>query len=194
MQDFGLWFSTGLQHICDWKGYDHILFVCALCIPFAASEWKKLLILITAFTVGHSITLALSVLNILQIPQNAVEFLIPLTIIFTCVHNIIKRRQQIKTTSFNFIAAAFFGCIHGLGFSYLLKSLLGKEGSIIGPLFSFNLGLEAGQLIIVAGILVISLTLPLFFKIKKEQSILIASSAISGIAILMAAERITNLY
>lgn len=194
MQDFWLWFTTGLQHICDWNGYDHILFVTALCIPFSGKEWKQLLVLITAFTIGHSLTLALSTLNLLSLPSGLVEFLIPVTIISTCIYNIVNRNKPAKTKGFNYFITAAFGCIHGLGFSFLLKSLLGKAESITGPLFAFNIGLEAGQLLIVSVVLLISLILPAVFRFKKEQFIFFVSSAITGIALTMAVERLKNMY
>ncbi|MFL5752635.1 MAG: HupE/UreJ family protein [Bacteroidia bacterium] len=194
MQDFWLWFSTGFSHICDWQGYDHILFILAICVMFSVKEWKSLLLLVTAFTLGHSLTLALSVLKILNVPSTLVEILIPLTIIATCIHNILNRNQSIGRTRFNYLAALFFGCIHGLGFSYLLRSLLGKEENIALPLFSFNIGLEAGQLLIISVFLLISLTLPLLFNIKKDRLILAVSSAISCIAVIMISQRFTNLY
>src|ERR1700751_2770888 len=149
MHDFWLWFTTGLQHILDLNGYDHICYVTALTVLFPTHEWKKLLILITAFTIGHSLTLALSVLNLISPSQKLIECLIPITIILTCLYNIKSFKNPPKGVSVNYILALTFGFIHGMGFSYLLKSLLGREESIIGTLFSFNIGLEAGQLVIV---------------------------------------------
>ncbi|HWY36597.1 MAG TPA: HupE/UreJ family protein, partial [Nitrosopumilaceae archaeon] len=186
MQDFWLWFSTGFLHICDWKGYDHILFVFALCLSVPLSERKKLLILITAFTIGHSITLAFSVFDIVKIPGNVIEFLIPLTILVTCINNILPKKNSSGNMLSNYCITLFFGCIHGLGFSYLLKSLLGREEQIIGPLFSFNLGLEAGQILILSCIFLISLTLGLFMKIKPAKINLALSISISVIAMTMA--------
>src|ERR1035437_2592049 len=119
MQNFWLWFSTGLQHILDFNGYDHICYVAALTVLFPLSEWKKLLILITAFTIGHSLTLALSVFNFISPPQKIIECLIPLTILATCVYNITSRNNLQKSVTFNYVLALIFGFIHGMGFSYL---------------------------------------------------------------------------
>ena len=200
MDEFWLWFSTGTQHILDWNGYDHILYVIALCLLFSVKEWKKLLYLITAFTLGHSLTLAVSTLNIINIKQNYIEVLIPITIMATCLLNIKNRRfyivnQGIKDINyrFNYTLALIFGFIHGMGFSYVLKSMLGKETSIVLPLLSFNLGLEIGQLLIVALMLLISLFLVRFTRIKKSNYIFFISSAIFGIAFLLFVQRLNDL-
>ena len=93
MSDFYLWFSTGLEHIANWKGYDHILFLLALCGVYGLLEWKQLLVLVTAFTLGHSLTLALSVLDILKVKSAVIEFLIPITIVLTCAMNLIDLKN-----------------------------------------------------------------------------------------------------
>ena len=190
MNDFWLWFTTGFHHILDWNGYDHICYVTCLTVLFPLNEWKKLLVLITAFTIGHSLTLALSVLHIISLPQKLIECLIPITILITCVYNIYSRNKKLKSLTFNYSMALFFGFIHGMGFSYLLKSLLGREGPIVGPLFSFNIGLEAGQLIIVSCVLFISLILESLFRVAKKDYIFFVSSAVFGIALLLLIERI----
>jgi len=200
MNEFWIWFSTGLQHILDWNGYDHILYVIALCVMFSVTEWKKLLILITAFTIGHSLTLAASTLNILTIKQSCIEVLIPVTIIATCLVNMYYRRRFDKHLRYNknnytlnYSLALLFGFIHGMGFSYLLKSMLGKEESIIFPLLSFNLGLEAGQLIIVTAVLLFSVFLARFTRIKKPDWILFISSAIFGISLVLFIQRLNDI-
>ncbi len=200
MNEFWLWFGTGLQHILDWNGYDHILYVISLCVLFSVNEWKKLLILVTAFTLGHSLTLAISVLNIITIKQSYIEVLIPLTIITTCISNLYFRRRIKEARRnnevnyrFNYVLAMFFGFIHGMGFSYLLKSMLGKEESVLFPLLSFNIGLELGQLIIVALMLIISVFLVRFTRIKKPDFIFFISSAVFGIAFLLFVQRLNEL-
>lgn len=200
MNEFWIWFSTGLQHILDWNGYDHILYVIALCAMFSATDWKKLLILITAFTIGHSLTLAASTLNFFAIKQSYIEVLIPFTIITTCLINIYFRRRFDRRAHYNkynytlnYSLALLFGFIHGMGFSYLLKSMLGKEESIIFPLLSFNLGLEIGQLIIVVAVLLFSVFLARFTRIKKPDWILFISSAIFGISLLLFVQRLNDI-
>ncbi len=197
MNDFWIWFSTGLQHILDVNGYDHILYIISLCILFSFNEWKNVLILVTAFTIGHSLTLAFSVLDVLTIKQAYIETLIPLTILTTCIINICVRRfgsdqQDLKGKTFmlNYVLALLFGFIHGMGFSYLLKSMLGKEESIVFPLLSFNFGLEIGQLIIVVFTLLFSLFLVRFTRIKKPGLVLFISSAVFGISFLLFVQRL----
>jgi hypothetical protein len=192
MSNFSLWFNTGFGHILDWAGYDHICYITVLTILFPAREWRKLLVLITAFTIGHSLTLALSTLDIIHPPKYWIEILIPVTILVTCIFTIAKRDKPLKKVSFNYVLALFFGLIHGMGFSYLLKSMLGREESIVGPLFSFNVGLEAGQLVIVAAVLLISVILERVFRIAKREYVLFISSAVFGVAGVLLMERISE--
>jgi hypothetical protein len=133
----------------DVKAYDHILFVLTLCSVYLAKDWKRVLILVTAFTIGHSLTLALSAYKIIKIAPNIVETLIPLTIIFTAISNIIKSHKSNSFSILLYLMAGFFGLIHGLGFSNYLNALLGSAESIVTPLLGFNLGVEFGQIIIV---------------------------------------------
>jgi hypothetical protein len=208
MNEFWLWFNTGTEHILDWNGYDHILYVMALCVLFSVKEWNKVLILVTAFTIGHSLTLAVSALNIFTMKQGIIEVLIPITILFTCIVNLYYKRfnsppvvghgahranRNPKNYTFNYALALIFGFIHGMGFSYLLRSMLGKEESVVFPLLSFNLGLELGQLIIVAVMLLFSVFLTRFTRIKKADYVFFISSAIFGIAFLLFVQRLKDL-
>jgi hypothetical protein len=195
MNDFLLWFSTGLEHIADWNGYDHMLFLLALCGVYELKDWKKIFILISAFTIGHSITLALSVFNILKLPSPLIEFLIPVTIVVTCFNHL----QQLHTSKnqhmyLSYTMALLFGFIHGMGFSTLLRSMLGSQSSIVQPLLFFNLGIEAGQAIIITGIMVFSLFLTRVAGISPERWKFYIISAVSGVALLMMAERIPALF
>lgn len=151
MSDFTLYFKLGLEHIADFAAYDHMLFIISLCAIFSLKEWKKVLILVTAFTIGHSITLALSVLDMVKVDKDLIETLIPITILITCITNIILVfAKKVKTTIWiHYSFAIFFGLIHGLGFANYLKSLLMGMGSTTLPLFAFNIGIEIGQIIIV---------------------------------------------
>jgi hypothetical protein len=190
MNDFWLYFSLGKDHIADLNGYDHILFIAALCLRYLPSDWKKIVLLVTAFTVGHSITLALSVLNIVKISTEWIEFLIPITILITAISNLFQRdfnfRERMPVIYF---LAVFFGLVHGLGFSNYLKSLLGKGSNVVGELLAFNLGLEAGQLLIVAVILLISVICVRVFKFERREYLIFASGAIAGLSLMMAIER-----
>lgn len=189
MPDFSLFFQLGIQHICDWKGYDHILFVTVLCGIYQLQDWRKVLILVTAFTIGHSITLALSVFNIIHINTSLIEFLIPVTITLTAINNIVKRSMPKKNLNLTYFLALFFGLIHGLGFSNYLKSLLGTSTNIVAQLFAFNLGLECGQVLIVISVLLLAFLLIKTFKIKPTDWSFFLSSAIFGIALMMCIDR-----
>ncbi|HQS23321.1 MAG: HupE / UreJ protein [Sphingobacteriia bacterium 24-36-13] len=191
MNDFGLFFEMGYQHIADLKGIDHILFVLVLCIRYQFADWKKLLWLITAFTIGHSITLALSVFNILNYSTSWIEFLIPVTILITAISNVFVKKFVYKAKfPLIYFFALFFGLIHGLGFSNYLKSLLSKGENIVPELLAFNLGLEAGQLLIVLSILFISLIFVNLFKVNRREYILFITGGVFAIALQMALERI----
>ncbi len=189
MQDFSLYFELGWQHILDWQGYDHILFITALCGVFLLSDWKKVLILVTAFTIGHSITLALSVFNKILIPSSWIEFLIPVTIFITAFINIVTKKISKNRFNPTYFLALLFGLIHGMGFSNYLKSLMGKSNNVVGELLAFNLGLEFGQIIIVLSVLLISFLIINILKVQRREWNLFLSSAIFGIAVIMAIER-----
>ena len=191
MHDFWLYFTLGRQHIANLNGLDHILFVTALCIRYLFSDWKKLLILITAFTIGHSITLAFSVFNIIHFSTHLIEFLIPITIVITALSNVFVKKfvYKHKYPPIYFLAL-FFGFIHGLGFSNYLKSLLGSGNNIVVQLLAFNIGLEAGQLLIVLAILLLTFACVNIFKINRREYILFLSGGVLAIAIQMALQRI----
>lgn len=153
MSEFSLYFGLGKEHILDYlNGYDHILFVLALCAVYSVHDWKKILILVTAFTIGHSITLALATLEIISVKGELIEFFIPLTIFITAAGNLFRTEKSVDKSNvqLNYVFALFFGLIHGLGFSNFLRSLLGKDHGIVSQLLAFNLGLELGQIIVVA--------------------------------------------
>ncbi len=156
MQDntFWLYLTLGAEHIADLAGYDHILFVAALCAIYTWKDGRAVVGLITAFTLGHSLTLALTTLNWIPLKPDLVEFLIPVTILLTCLYNILLPESDQKTSLWQRYGLALaFGLIHGMGFANFLRSLLGKEENLLWPLFAFNLGLEIGQLCIVAFVL-----------------------------------------
>ncbi len=191
MNDFGLYFQIGFHHIADIRGIDHILFIAALCIRYQFSDWRKLLVLVTAFTIGHSITLALSVFNILDYPMRWIEFLIPVTIVLTAISNVFVKKFVFKAKfPLIYFLALLFGLIHGLGFSNYLKSLLGKGESVIGQLLAFNLGLEAGQILIVLIILLITLIFVNLFKVNRREYLLFISAITFALALQMAFERL----
>jgi hydrogenase/urease accessory protein HupE len=190
MSDFKLWFGTGLEHILDLDGYDHILYVVALSIIFTIRHWKELLWIVTAFTIGHSLTLALSTLDILNIPQSMVEIWIALTILISCILNLRDLKRDEIPLKGRYLTAALFGCIHGLGFSYLLKSMLGHEESILLPLLYFNLGLEAGQIVILSGVIFVNLGFQYFLPGKQKLLATTTTFVILLLSLYMIAERL----
>lgn len=188
MSSFQLYFKLGWQHILDIQGFDHILFVLALCALYVFRDWKKILILVTAFTIGHSLTLALATFNVIQIRSDIIEFLIPVTIALTALATLFKPKPNTgKGIQLNYLFAVFFGLIHGLGFSNYLKELLGKETSIWQPLLAFNIGLEVGQIIIVAAFLLATSLVNLAGVNRKEWT-LVVSAFVLGIACMLMLE------
>lgn len=190
MSSFSLYFSLGFDHILDPNGYDHVLFIIALCAVYLIRDWKQVLILVTAFTIGHSITLALSTLQIVNIRADIIEFLIPLTIFIAAMSNVFKRYSSVsrKNLQINYAYALFFGLIHGLGFSNYLRTLLGGQADIVSPLLAFNLGIEVGQIIVVGVFLLISFILVDLFGIRRRDWRIVISSAIAGISLMLMME------
>jgi hypothetical protein len=188
---FRAYFETGREHILNYQdGYDHLLFIIALCALYLMRDWKKVLILVTAFTVGHSITLALSSFDIIPVNRQLVEFLIPLTIFVTAVSNLFKNEESLsgERVQINYLYALFFGLIHGLAFSNDFRSLMGKS-NIASQLFAFNLGIEVGQIIVVVIFLTISFIFVDLLTLNRRDWKLVISSAVAGIALMLIKER-----
>ena len=193
MSQFQLYFIEGKNHILDYQfGYDHILFVIALCALYVMRDWKKVLILVTAFTIAHSLTLALVALNVITVSEELVEFLIPLTIFITAFSNLFKSEDSVndKKMQMNYAYALFFGLIHGLGFSNYFRAILGRDSSIISQLFAFNIGLEFGQIIIVALFLSASFILVDLVGVSRRDWKMVISSAVAGIALMLMKEKV----
>jgi hypothetical protein len=163
--------ELGFEHIVDWNAYDHILFIVVMCAVYQVKDWRKILILVTAFTVGHSLTLALAISKIVTINKDLVEFLIPLTIILTAIWNMIPKKESDsnkKGLSSNYIMVLFFGLIHGLGFSNYLGMLLGRNEGIFIPLLGFNVGVELGQICIIGIFMLFSFLCLNILRIKQK--------------------------
>lgn len=191
MSTFLTFLRLGFEHISDLKGYDHILFVTALTAVYPLQAWKQLVWLVTAFTLGHSLTLALATLRILEVPTDLIEFLIPVTIVFTCAVNMLSTRENVESSRswVRYSGAAFFGLIHGLGFSNFLRQILGAEESLLLPLLAFNVGLEVGQLFIVAVALTVSFLVVDVLSASRREWNLALSGIIAGIALTLVIER-----
>ena len=189
MNDFALFLGEGIRHITDIKGYDHILFIAALCLPYLLRDWRSVLVLVTAFTIGHSLTLALSIYNKILVHSNWIEFLIPVTILLTAVENLFVKKLDTKRMYLRYASALIFGLIHGMGFSNYLRSMMGKNESIISELLAFNIGLELGQICIVAVVMCIGFIFVQVCKAPRREWLLFVSGGIFAAALQMAIER-----
>ncbi|RCS26126.1 HupE/UreJ family protein [Polaribacter sp. WD7] len=191
MDEFILYFKIGLNHVLDFTAYDHILFLIVLAVVFNFNQWKKVFWLVTLFTIGHSLTLALSAYGILKANMNLVEFSIPATIFITGVANVFTaKKSSTDKQSLNLVFAVIFGLIHGLGFSNYFRIMVGKEEDKLFPLLEFALGIEAAQIIIVLGILILGTILQNFFRVTRRDWILVTSAIVIGFAIQMMIDRV----
>ncbi|PCH52187.1 MAG: HupE / UreJ protein [Flavobacteriaceae bacterium] len=185
MDNFIFFVRQGLFHVLDWNAYDHILFLIALAAVYDFKNWKKVLWLISFFTIGHTLTLILAAYNVVSVNSYWIEFLIPVTIIITALANIIVVKSSTKNTksNINLFFALFFGLIHGLGFSGYFKMLVGSSNSKLIPLLEFALGIEFAQIIIVLIILIMGFIFQTIFRFSKRDWILIISSIVIGVII-----------
>jgi hypothetical protein len=191
MEDFKLYFGIGTEHILTWEAMDHILFMGALCLRYLIKDWRKVVVLVTAFTIGHSTTLALSALGLVHVNTRWIEFLIPLTILATAINNLLQRQQQVEHPSrlpVIYFFALFFGLIHGLAFANSLLSLIGGDNLVI-PLLAFNLGVEAAQLLVVAIILAISFIFVQLMRVRRTWWVWGVSTLVLLASLKMAFER-----
>ena len=192
MGDFGLWFSTGIEHILNWTAYDHVLFLVVLSCACDLSQKRKILLLVTAFTIGHSLTLVLSALNIFALPVNLIEILIPVTILITAIYNVLPKKER-TIGGLNYWMALSFGLIHGMGFSFVLREMLGKEEGILVPLFAFNIGIEIAQVIVISVILIFYLFSDAVMKVPIRKRAIFVSIAAIIFSLLMIVDRIIEL-
>lgn len=190
MQDFIFYLKLGWEHIISLDALDHQLFVLVLVAVYSFSDWKKILVMVTAFTIGHSITLALSTLDIIMISSDWVEFLIPLTIVITAFDNIIFKGNQSKLMRINYFLALFFGLIHGMGFANTARMMLAKEQNLFTPLLGFNIGLELGQIVVVTAFLILLFVVIKIFRVHKKDWIMFISSGVFALALKMTLERL----
>ncbi|OAZ03577.1 HupE/UreJ family protein [Flavobacterium succinicans] len=191
MSEFWIYFQIGLRHVLDIHAYDHVLFLIALAVPYSFNDWKRILLLVTVFTLGHTMALFLSVYGIVAIKVNVVELLIPITILITALFNLFTAGKSSKKESINlvFFITLFFGIIHGLGFSNYFKTILGgTANSKLLPLCEFALGIEAAQIAVVFVVLVLSYIVQTVFRFSKRDWTLVMSSFIIGVVLPMIVE------
>ena len=215
---FAVYLRLGFEHLLDLQGYDHILFLAVLCAPYSLRLWRELLILVTAFTVGHSVSLALATLALVRADSAWIEFLIPATIVATAAHNLVaaagrphiysgsrlraspesggQRTGGVQPTVLRtarrtrYLAALAFGVIHGLGFSGFLRLVLGDERSLFVPLLSFNIGLELAQIVVAGGVLALALVATRGLGVPARAWTAIASLGAGLVAAWMTVERV----
>ena len=150
MDQFNIFLQQGFLHILDLSGYDHIMFLFAICAIYSLKDWKQILWIVSSFTIAHSITLALGALHLIVMNAGLIEFLIAFTIFFTCLENLFFSKLHRYRMAFSFL----FGLVHGMGFSRLLIDLfMGMDINFLSTLLPFNLGLEVGQIVIISAII-----------------------------------------
>jgi len=191
MSEFWIYFNTGLHHVLDINAYDHVLFLIALIVPYAFKDWKRVLVLVTLFTAGHTLALLLSVYEIVSVRIDLVEFLIPITILSTALFHLFTAGKTGKKESISFVSfiTLFFGIIHGLGFSNYFKTILpGSASDKLLPLLEFALGIEAAQIIVVLIVLILSYIVQTVFRFSKRDWTLVMSAFVAGVVIPMIIE------
>ena len=190
MYSVSLYVQLGIDHITDIAGFDHLLFLIALCAVYKIEQWRNLLVLVTAFTVGHSVTLALSSFSVIVVASSVIEFLIPVTILVTAINNVFFNRDSTKTRVIgrDYAMAMFFGFIHGMGFSNYFRALLMDDSSIFFPLLGFNLGIEIAQLSFVIVIVGLVYLLTNLAGIRHRDWSVFISGAAAGISVLLMVE------
>ena len=192
---FTVYLRLGFEHLLDLRGYDHILFLAVLCAAYSLARWRELLVLVTAFTIGHSVSLAVATLRLVRVDTGLVEFLIPVTIVATALTNLAGLRRddpaehRVAARPLRYALALIFGVVHGLGFSNFLRLVLGEERSLFVPLLSFNIGLELAQIAVAAGVLVVALVAVRLLSLPERLWTFLLSALAGGVAAVMAVQR-----
>ena len=188
MSQFWIYFQIGLKHVLDVDSYDHVLFLIALATPFSFKDWKRIVLLVSLFTIGHTMALLLSVFGIIAFKVSVIELLIPITILITAIYNLLTASKSNKNRGLNliFFITPFFGIIHGLGFSNYFKSILGGNAvSKLLPLSEFALGIEAAQIVVVFIVLILSYTVQTVFRFSRRDWALVFSAFVIGVVLPM---------
>jgi hypothetical protein len=193
MQDFSMYFGLGWDHIISRDALDHILFILALAVIYRFEDWRRVLILVTAFTIGHFLTLILGVTDVIRANSEWVEFLIPLTIVITALFNLFKPNLQSATNAFLYTLTLVFGLVHGLGYANAIRFLLVEEQSLGWSLFAFNLGLEIGQIVVVLAALILGELVLRYTPLQRRYWVVIVSSIVILVAMNMVIDRVPNI-
>ena len=192
---FTVYLRLGFEHLLDLQGYDHILFLAVLCAAYSLKRWRELLVLVTAFTIGHSVSLAVATLRLVRVDTGLVEFLIPVTIVATALTNLVGLKRddpaehKVAARPLRYALALAFGVVHGLGFSNFLRLALGEERSLFVPLLSFNIGLELAQIVVAVGVLAVGMVAVRFLSLPQRLWTLLLSALAGGVAAVMAVQR-----
>ncbi|MBK7562299.1 MAG: HupE/UreJ family protein [Chitinophagaceae bacterium] len=189
MNDFNFYFGLGWEHIISKNALDHQLFIAVLAAIYVWKDWKQVLVLVTAFTIGHSLTLALSVFDVLRFNSRWVEFLIPVTIVITAVSNLFQKKFTPRSIRINYFLALFFGLIHGMGFANYIRFMMADDQSIGWSLFGFNVGLEAGQIAVVTALLSLTFLVLNILKVNRRDWVIFLSAGVFALSLKMVIER-----
>ena len=189
MQDFGFYFEIGWRHIISADALDHQLFIAALAAIYLLKDWKQVLVLVTAFTLGHSLTLALSVYDVIRFNSKWVEFLIPLTIVITSLTNLLQKKFTARSVRINYFLALLFGLVHGMGFANNIRFMLAGDQGLGWRLFGFNPGLEVGQIAVVAVLLLLAHLVVNVFRANRREWVIFLSAAVFSLSLVMVIER-----
>lgn len=195
MSQFWFYFQLGLEHVLDWNAYDHILFLVVLVAAYSFPQWKRVLWLVTIFTLGHTLALFLSVYGVVTVSSRWVELLIAITILITALYNMFtaKKKESQKNISLLYFCTAFFGLVHGFGFAYYFKRIVTAEGKFL-PLLEFALGIEAAQILVVLVVMVLALIFQNFFRVTRRDWILVVSAIVIGIILPILRENLEPFF
>lgn len=185
MTDFFLYLKLGLTHVLDWQAYDHVLFLIVLVAAYNFSNWKRIIILVSLFTLGHTVSLLLANFNMVLVSSKWIEFLIPVTILITAIYNLgaSGKNNRSEKVGLFYVITLFFGLIHGFGFATYFKMISG--GNEILPLLEFALGVEIAQIIVVGAVLILNFIFQTIFRFSKRDWVLVISSIVIGVILPM---------
>ncbi len=190
MQDLGFYFGLGWEHIISKNALDHQLFIAALAAIYLLKDWRQVLILVTAFTIGHSLTLALSVFDVIRFSSKWVEFLIPCTIVVTALSNLFQKKFTAQSVRINYVLALVFGLVHGMGFANSIRFMMADDQNLGWSLFGFNVGLEVGQILVVTLLLLLSHLVTTILKVNRRDWVIFLSACVFSLAFKMVLERL----